>query len=57
MLEGKLKPGGGSKLVNKDCHFESKIKNNLKLKLIFLWKYLGEYKPKKIGLCEGTSSI
>jgi len=48
MLEGKLKPGGGSKLVNKYCHFVSGIKKNLtKMDVEFLWKYLGEYKPKK----------
>jgi len=33
MLEGKLKPGGGSKLVNKYCHFVLEMENKLKLML------------------------
>jgi len=35
MLEGKLKPEGASKLVNKYCQFESEIKTKLKLMLKF----------------------
>lgn len=47
MLEGKLKPEGGSKLVNKYCHFVREIKKKqTEIDVEFLWKYLGEYKPR-----------
>jgi hypothetical protein len=41
-----VKPGGGSKLVNKYCHFVWEIKNQTEINVEILWKYLGEYKPK-----------